>query len=110
MTPNGNYNSTATLLENEPPEVIEAKRLSMRYRLPYVDLHPTDGQSPIDYALLAEIPVDMMLKNHFVPLKRVGGKLYVAMADPTNLEQLDELETSLKARIVAHVATAGAIE
>ncbi len=110
MSPNGKYNTTTVVLENEPPEVIDAKRLAMRYRLPYVDLHPTDQESPIDYALLAEIPVDSMLKNHFVPLRREGRNLHLAMADPTNLEQLDELETSLKARIVPYVATAGAIE
>jgi type IV pilus assembly protein PilB len=111
MSPNGKNNTTATaVLENEPPEIIEAKRLAMRYRLPYVDLHPTDEKSPIDYALLAEIPVDSMLKNHFVPLRREGRNLHLAMADPTNFEQLDELEAALKARIVPYVATAGAIE
>ncbi|MBC7901058.1 MAG: hypothetical protein H7070_13520, partial [Saprospiraceae bacterium] len=25
-------------LENEPPEVVEAKQLAKRYRLPYIDL------------------------------------------------------------------------
>jgi type IV pilus assembly protein PilB len=111
MSPNGNNPAAATaVLENEPPEVLNAKRLALRYRLPYVDLLPVDGKSPIDYALVAEIPVDSMLKNHFVPLKREGRNLHLAMADPTNLEQLDELETALKARIVPYVTTAGAIE
>ena len=32
------------------------------------------------------------------------------MADPTNLERLDELENALNVRIVPHVATAGAID
>jgi len=36
-------------IENEPPEVIEAKQLAKRYRLPYIDLLPPDGDSPIDY-------------------------------------------------------------
>ncbi|HEX8265928.1 MAG TPA: hypothetical protein VF596_11010, partial [Pyrinomonadaceae bacterium] len=105
MSPNGKKSAAATaVLENEPPEVLDAKRLAMRYRLPYVDLHPADGKSPIDYALVAEIPVDSMLKNHFVPLRREGRNLHLAMADPTNFEQLDELEAALKARIVPYVA------
>ena len=29
-------------LENEPPEVLEAKQLARRYRMPYVDLLPPD--------------------------------------------------------------------
>ena len=95
---------------NEPPEVLAARKLALRYRLMYVDLHPTDGVSPIDFALMAEIPVDLMLKNHFVPLKRDGRNLQVAMADPTNMEQLDEIEAALRVRLITRVATRGAIE
>ncbi len=97
-------------LENEPPEVVEAKQLARRYRLPYIDLLPTDQPSPIDYEELAKIPVDMMLRGHFVPLKREGRDLHAAMADPTNLERLDELENALNVRIVPYIATQGAID
>ena len=96
--------------DHEPPEVQAARELARRYRLPYVDLLPPSGESPIDYALLAEIPVDLMLRNQFVPLRREGRRLHVAMADPTDLEKLDELASGLRARIVPHVATAGAID
>src|SRR5437762_12083579 len=54
----------------EPPEVREARDLARRYRLPYVNLLPQDGDSPIDYSLLSEVPVDLMVRNQFVPLKR----------------------------------------
>ena len=97
-------------LENEPPEVIEAKQLANRYRMPFIDLLPPDQKSPIDYEELAKIPVDLMLHNQFVPLRRDGRDLHAAMADPTNLERLDELENALKVRIVPYVATAGAID
>ena len=97
-------------LENEPPEVVEAKQLARRYRLPYIDLLPADQPSPIDYEELAKIPVEMMLRNHFVPLKREGQDLHAAMADPTNLERLDELENALNVRIVPYIATQGAID
>ncbi len=97
-------------LENEPPEVTDARALARRYRLPYIDLLPPDKESPISYEELAGIPVDLMLRNQFVPLKREGRNLHAAMADPTNLEQLDELENVLNVRIVPYVATAGAID
>ena len=93
-----------------PPEVRSAQELARRYRLPYIDLLPPDGPSPIDYALLGEIPVDLMLRHLFVPLRREGRRMHVAMADPTDLEKLDELASALHARIVPHVATAGAID
>src|SRR5215213_116952 len=97
-------------VDNEPPEVLEAKKLALRYRLPYVDLLPPDQESPIDYEELARIPVDTMLRGHFVPLKREGRDLHAAMADPTNLERLDELENVLNVRIVPYIATQGAID
>ncbi|HZH31119.1 MAG TPA: GspE/PulE family protein [Pyrinomonadaceae bacterium] len=93
-----------------PPEVRAAQELARRYRLPYIDLLPPEGDSPIDYALLSEIPVDLMLRHQFVPLRREGRRFHVAMADPSDLERLDELASALRARIVPHVATAGAID
>ncbi len=101
---------STNFLDNEPPEVISAKELAKRYRLPYIDLLPPDKESPISYEELAGIPVELMLRNQFVPLKREGRNLHVGMADPTNLEVLDELENVLNVRIVPYVATAGAID
>jgi type IV pilus assembly protein PilB len=101
---------TSIFVENEPPEVLEAKQMALRYRLPYIDLLPPDQESPISYEELAGIPVDLMLRNQFVPLRREGRNLHVGMADPTNLEVLDELENVLNVRIVPYVATAGAID
>jgi type IV pilus assembly protein PilB len=95
---------------HEPPEVRAAKELARRYRLSFVELLPADQESPIDYALFNEIPVDLMVRHQFLPLKRDEKGLHIAMADPTDLERLDELANALKARIVPYVATAGTIE
>jgi type IV pilus assembly protein PilB len=95
---------------NEPPEIRQAKELARRYRLPFVNLLPQEGESPIDYSLLSEVPVDLMVRHQFVPLRRENGKLFVAMADPTDLDKLDELAGALRTRIVPAVATAGAID
>ena len=56
-----NGNSVATLpkirltdsAENDVPEVVEAKQIARRYRLPYIDLLPPGKESPIDYEELA---------------------------------------------------------
>ena len=100
----------AEFLDHEPPEVLEAKQLARRYRLPFIDLLPPEEASPVDQDELAKIPVDLMLRNQFVPLRREGRNLHAAMADPTNLQLLDELENVLNIRIVPYVATAGAID
>src|SRR3954451_3560202 len=94
----------------EPPELSHAKELARRYRLPFVNLLPKEGESPIDYSLLSEVPVDLMVRHQFVPLRRENGRLHIAMADPTDLDQLDELAGALRMRLVPSVATAGAID
>src|SRR5437660_8696124 len=109
MTP-ARDDSTLLPEANDPPEMSQAKALARRYRLPFVNLLPQDGDSPIDYSLLGELPVDLMVRHQFVPLRREDNKLHIAMADPTDLDQLDELASALRARIVPHVATAGAID
>src|ERR1044072_10655 len=81
-----------------PPEVRAALSLARRYRLPYVDLLPPVGESPMDYALLGEIPVDLMLRHLFVPLRREGRRLHIAMADPTDLERLHEIASAPHSR------------
>jgi type IV pilus assembly protein PilB len=104
---------TATLVMPEtvdPPEVRAAKDLALRYRLPYIDLLPHEGVSPIDYDLFSTVPVDLMVRHQFVPLKREAKGLHIAMADPTDLERLDELASALHARVIPFVATAGAID
>src|SRR5499425_3025140 len=108
--PMGRANGNGSGEDNQPPEMRAARELARRYRLPFVDLLPPDRESPIDYQLFAEVPVDLMVRHQFVPLKRDEKGLHIAMADPTDLERLDELSGTLRTRIVPHVATAGAIE
>ncbi len=95
---------------HEPPEVRKAKDLARRYRLAFVELLPTDEESPVNYELFNEIPVDLMVRHQFLPLKRDEKGLHIAMADPADLDRLDELAGALRARIVPYVATAGTIE
>src|SRR5207253_10795120 len=83
---------------NEPPEMRQAKELARRYRLPFVNLLPQDGESPIDYSLLSEVPVDLMVRHQFVPLRRENGKLHIAMADPTDLDRLEDLAGAVRTR------------
>jgi type IV pilus assembly protein PilB len=106
----GKDKASAPGSDHQPPEVLAAKELARRYRLPFIELLPTDQDSPVDYGLFNEIPVDLMVRHQFLPLKRDGRGLHLAMADPTDLERLDELANMLHTRIVPHVATAGAIE
>jgi type IV pilus assembly protein PilB len=83
-----------------------ARELARRYRLDFVDLKTAE----IDYHLVHELPVDLMIRHNFVPLRRDNGYIVVAMADPTNLDAIDELEAQLHARLRVSVATRSAVE
>ncbi|MFZ0060633.1 MAG: GspE/PulE family protein [Pyrinomonadaceae bacterium] len=94
----------------ESAEVREARTLARRYRYPYVDLFPARGNSPIDDDLVNELPVELMVRYQFVPLRREGRRIHIALSDPADLQKLDELEVALKSRIAPYVTTAGAID
>ncbi|MFN6204627.1 MAG: GspE/PulE family protein [Acidobacteriota bacterium] len=83
-----------------------AERLADRYRLAFVDLE----KAPIDYAMIQSLPIDLMLRHKFVPLRREDGYMVIAMADPSDLLLLDEMKAQLKAPVKVEVATSGAIE
>jgi type IV pilus assembly protein PilB len=87
-------------------ETANAERLAARYRLKFIDL----DKYPVDYALIQSLPVDMMLRNKFVPLARENGHMLIAMADPSDLPLLDELKAQLKVQLKPAVATRTAIE
>ena len=87
-------------------ERLAAEKLAQRYRLPFVAL----DEYPVDYALVQSLPVDLMLRNKFIPLRRENGHLTIAMADPADLLLLDELRAQLRAQIRVEVATLSAIE
>jgi type IV pilus assembly protein PilB len=87
-------------------EEIAAREMARRYRLRFVDLKTEEPA----YHLIHELPVEMMVRHSFVPLDRDGDTLYVAMADPTNLEVIDEIEAQLGLRLKTAVATQTAVE
>jgi type IV pilus assembly protein PilB len=90
-------------------EEAQAREKARRYRLKFVDLRGDESEE-INYHLIHELPVDLMIRHSFVPLRRDGDVLYVAMADPTNFEIIDEIEGQLKVRLRPAVATLTSIE
>jgi type II secretory ATPase GspE/PulE/Tfp pilus assembly ATPase PilB-like protein len=51
---------------------------------------------PVDFALFQAIPLEMMLKHHFVPVHEREGFLWLAMADPLDVVTQDLLRMQLK--------------
>jgi type IV pilus assembly protein PilB len=82
-------------------ETSQAQAIAARYRCEYVDLRETS----IDHDLFRHIPVDLMFRYNFVPLQGQNGTLEIALADPRNLNTVDELGLLLNKKLKVKVAT-----
>src|SRR5262249_10889095 len=92
--------------QNGSAEREAAVALAERYRLNFIPLE----DYPVDYSLVQALPVDLMLRNKFVPVRRENGHMVIAMADPSDLMLLDELKAQLHVSLKVEVATWSAIE
>ncbi|HUE22765.1 MAG TPA: GspE/PulE family protein [Bryobacteraceae bacterium] len=82
-------------------EAVQAQAVAARYRCDYVDLR----EGSIDHDLFRSIPVDLMFRYNFVPLRAQNGTLDIALADPRNLNMIDELALLLNKKLRVKVAT-----
>src|ERR1700761_6286984 len=82
-------------------EIAQAKVLATRYRCDFVDLR----EVRIDHDLFHSVPVDLMFRYNFVPIHSQNGHLDIALADPRNLNLIDELAILLQKKLHVKVAT-----
>jgi type IV pilus assembly protein PilB len=82
-------------------ETADAKAIAARYRCEYVDLR----EAAIDHDLFRSVPVDLMFRYNFVPMHAENGLLEIAVADPRNLNMMDELALLLNKKLRIRVAT-----
>src|SRR5438094_3684680 len=59
--------------------------------------------------VMSLVPRDMAKANRLVPIARLDGKLFVAMADPTNVLAVDDLKRRVQLEIVPMIATERAV-
>ena len=82
-----------------------AAELAARIGLPHDDLLDFRG----DPELFRQIPVDVMVRYQFVPLERQGDVVVVAMADPSNVLAVDEVELAIGGPVEVRVGPASRI-
>jgi type IV pilus assembly protein PilB len=63
------------------------------------------GKLRVPEDVMALIPREMAKANKLVPIARLDGKLFVAMADPTNVLAVDDLKRRVQLEIVPMIAT-----
>src|SRR3981081_649128 len=59
--------------------------------------------------IMSLVPREMAKANKLVPIARLDGKLFVAMADPTNILAVDDLKRRVQLEIVPMIATERAV-
>ena len=72
------------------------RMLSKQYRVPAVDLEKVIS---IDAKLVRMISSDVAYKHLVLPLRKMGGKLTVAMTNPTDMAAIDDLRFITKLNI-----------
>ena len=79
--------------------------LSRQYRIPSI----TVAQLEIDPETLRLVPPPIAHKYEVIPVRRLGGSLTLAMADPTNVFALDDIAFMTNLQILPVVASQAAI-
>jgi type IV pilus assembly protein PilB len=82
-------------------EAANSRALAQRYYHEFVDLK----EERIDHELFHSVPVDLMFRYNFVPIRADNGSLEIALADPRNLNLIDELAVLLNKKLRVKVAT-----
>ena len=83
-----------------------AQALAQQFGLDYVDLDTVLPDAELD----ASLPPELSLRYHFIPLKKTDDGLIIAIADPTTVAELDDLEMQLDTQLVCQVAARSKIQ
>jgi len=86
-------------------EAQEAEALAERLQLPF---DPLD-EFHVDPELFRTIPVEVMLRYQFLPQRAEGEILFVVMADPSNIVNVNEIELALARPLEVAVGPANRI-
>ncbi len=84
-------------------EELVAQALAQQFGLEYVDLDSVVLDPELDESLPAELPI----RYNFIPLQKTEDGLVIAVSDPTNVAELDDLEMQLDMPLVCRVAAKG---
>ncbi len=102
---NGKSLEEVVRFSSRADEEAQALGLSERLGLPFVDL----ASFRIDADLFRSIPVEWMLRYHFVPESKTDRSMTIICADPADVVRLDELELLVGLPLKVKVGSRAAI-
>jgi type IV pilus assembly protein PilB len=83
-----------------------ALALTAQYGFPYLPLESYE----LDEAVTGSVPEHVARAYCLIPVDRIGNALTVAMADPTNVKAMEEIELMTKCVVQAFVSTPSDIQ
>jgi type IV pilus assembly protein PilB len=86
-------------------ELEQTQQLASRYHFDFIDLR----EFRPDPDLVRSIPLELMVHYEFLPVESSDQEVVIAVADPSDLAKLDQLETKLERRLHVKVATPTAV-
>lgn len=88
-----------------PADESEARALAQRCAVPFIDLTGLR----IDRELVLSFPAEFLYRSNFVPLAIEGDTLRIAIADPSDLETIDAVQTLSGKKVAVSAAPPRAI-
>jgi len=83
----------------------ETKKLAEKYHIPFIDL----SAHSLNRDLIQSIPVDFLYRFNFVPLEEENNVVKIAIADPSDIASIDNIESFLGKRVQVFAAPKRAI-
>ncbi|MCU0701160.1 MAG: hypothetical protein MUC96_32020 [Myxococcaceae bacterium] len=81
-----------------------ARALSQQHAIPFIQLPPVPGD------VLKTIPIEFQQQHRLVPFRVTGEAISVAVADPSNIDAIEELRSQLNKKVNRYVAASDEID
>ncbi len=82
-----------------------AQALAQQFGLDYLDLDTV----VLEPELIASLPAELPNRYNFIPLQATDDGLVIAISDPTNVAQLDDLQMQLDKPLICQVAASNKV-
>ncbi|MCK4337970.1 MAG: type II/IV secretion system protein, partial [Candidatus Aminicenantes bacterium] len=97
-----NTKKTGEQVKNNPlTEELETKKVAERYKVPYLEL----SSLSLSRKLIQSFPVDFLHRALFIPLEDNRNSVKIAIADPSDIEIIDSIESYLGKKVEVFAAS-----
>ncbi|MBU4494139.1 MAG: GspE/PulE family protein [Acidobacteria bacterium] len=79
----------------------QTKKIAQRYNVPYIDL----SGSAVSRKLVQSFPVDFLHRAFFIPLEEDDSRVKIAIANPSDIETIDSIESYLGKKVEVYAAS-----